>query len=201
VIEELLPGRRFTSAEWSTVVPQLAQGLIEIWLGGSVSRVPARDAVSRSVVRSFGALLDDDDEAVAGRGHLAERVERLRESHQDILYGWCHGDPIRNNWLKLSDGRPALVDWELAGRRPFGHDAMRLLVGLSDPLRVVEGTAAQLEAVSRSQYRSPCGWPRGRRIVIARREPAGAPPTSASCDYALTYSSSSPARSDGYIER
>jgi Phosphotransferase enzyme family len=55
-----------------------------------------------------------------------------------------HGDFHAGNLL-MEDGRPWVVDWELAGRRPAGYDLMQLWSTLSaadDRERLMEGAVA-----------------------------------------------------------
>jgi hypothetical protein len=185
IVEELLPGERFPTAEWPIEAPRLAEHLAEVWLSAPVSDVAIARIVPPSVLAAFDALLAEEGADRQHQRRLRDGVRRIPKGGERALVGSCHGDPVHGNWIRLPDRRPALLDWELARRRPLGHDASKLLVGLTDPIGVVEVTAPRVAGaaggkaapwrvqIASSLVRSLAAWRHDREVARqAGRVPA-----------------------------
>jgi hypothetical protein len=144
LVEELVPGRPIPADEWAVHAPQVLAGLARLWIGAGVSRRPLERVLSPA--RARAALLAASSERDIDHAMLAERVQRLFAGGGDILTGWCHGDPIHANFLRV-DGGFVLLDWEAAGYRPLGWDGSKVVSTLDDPLAVGASIADTMKAV------------------------------------------------------
>jgi len=63
---------------------------------------------------------------------LARRLRELLTERRSVVTALAHGDPVLSNVLRTTRGGLVLLDWELAGRLPVGHDAAKLVLGSDD---------------------------------------------------------------------
>ena len=144
VVEATLPGRRVSVGEWEHIVPDLVHGFADLWLGSRLWARPIRHVVGGMTARRFGAIVRDVGLEHRVPGDLPRVLERLARSDHDLLVGPTHGDPVRQNVLRLDGGALGLVDWEKADERPLGQDLFRILLGATNPRRIIGDVATRL---------------------------------------------------------
>ncbi len=157
--EELVAGTGFDWDDWVAAGPELADAISSVWLAGPIGHEPIGSVLTQQHVDSLSALLEMGPPRPERRPLLA-RIGALVASDRTGLTGWCHGDPVRTNWLRPVAGGLGLVDWEMARWRPLAHDAMKLLVGLPDPLSFVDRLG---DNVASAQRPSDAPW----RVQVA----------------------------------
>lgn len=104
---------------------------------------------------------------------LERRVATLLCDPRSVDAAFGHGDPMLSNVLsRRSDDALVLLDWELAGRLPVGHDAAKLVLGSDDALGLLMEVEPRFASRSRTGdlpwrrqvavglVRMLCGWRR-----------------------------------------
>ncbi len=163
--EDLHPGGPVEPTRWTGQVPGVGARLLEAHQAlGTASEPVDLEAVTASA-RQLDELVDDPGLGVgralaeAGRPRRDWRTS-LAGCSGDLVVGWCHGDPVRGNWLQDGDGL-VLLDWEMAGWRAVAHDLLKLLTGTPRA-----GQADLLHTVVDGPAVGWCPGATGRRRVL-----------------------------------
>lgn len=154
LVEEIIDGQAISPDEWPALVPRVLEGLVQMWIGAGVETTIAERVLSARRVRSALKVLDSMVDLDVDHRAVARGVRRIAGTRGSLLVGWCHGDPMRTNVLRMPDDRLALVDWEAAGRRPLGWDGSKAVMSLIDPLPAVEAIAPTMERLGGSDVLS-----------------------------------------------
>ena len=144
LVEESLQGRHLDVRAWQDAMPQVLEGLARLWLSGGVQHVPMERVIPRRSAASLLAMVEQWSDLEVDGPELAENARRLLAGNGLVAWGWCHGDPVRSNFLLLPDGRLALVDWESASRRALAHDATKTMIESADPRAHADAVASLL---------------------------------------------------------
>jgi len=147
VVEDLLRGRETTIDEWPSVVDEVMEGLWAIWTLSGLRLASARQLLDGGDISAAMAVLDSVQSAGV-RDMPRDRIEQVARLSGQQAVGWCHGDPVPFNVMQLNDGRLALLDWEIAGRRPIAHDAVKALGWLEDPLPMADAVGTRFTAAT-----------------------------------------------------
>jgi hypothetical protein len=150
VVEELLPGRVPPAEKWPDLVPRLLEGLTSLWTSGGVEEQPLSRWLSPTAAADALEAVGTSRFGGAELPAIADSARQVLKRNADatLLVGWGHGDPTRLNVLELEDGRLALTDWEAARRRPLAQDAQKTLLGMHDPLGMIEDSATKVQAMA-----------------------------------------------------
>ncbi len=147
LVEERVLGRPMDVHEWNGVMPRVLDGLARMWLAAGVRHVPLKRVLPARAATSVLADLEQRSDAAVDGTRLARLARDLLARDELLAYGWCHGDPVRTNFLLLPDGRLALVDWEAASQRALAHDATKTMFESLDPRAHADAVALRLEGI------------------------------------------------------